>query len=110
MKVIAMNLTTTCLLLSALLLGSGCTTTRGDRQAEEAPRLTERNKTIAWDRGDVFGPVPLRLASLAAINCASLDTRDVKWQPEGFHARAMDLDGKPFAGGGYFCKARPRSK
>jgi hypothetical protein len=100
---------TICTLLAAALLAGGCATGRGDRQADEAPRLVERNKVISWDRGDAFGPVPLRLASLAAINCASLDTKDVKWQPEGFHARALDLDGRPFPGGGYFCKPRNRS-
>lgn len=100
---------TICTLLAAALLAGGCATGRGDRQADEAPRLVERNKVISWDRGDAFGPIPLRLASLAAINCASLDTKDVKWQPEGFHARALDLDGRPFPGGGYFCKPRNRS-
>lgn len=97
------------LLAAALLAGCATSTSRGDRQAEQAPRLVERNNVIAWDRGDAFGPVPLRLASLAAINCATLDTKDVKWQPEGFHARALDLDGKPLPGGGYFCKPRNRS-
>lgn len=100
---------TICTLLAAALLAGGCATGRGDRQADEAPRMVERNKVISWDRGEAFGPVPLRLASLAAINCASLDTKDVKWQPEGFHARALDLDGRPFPGGGYFCKPRNRS-
>lgn len=100
---------TICTLFAAALLAGGCATGRGDRQADEAPRMVERNKVISWDRGEAFGPVPLRLASLAAINCASLDTKDVKWQPEGFHARALDLDGRPFPGGGYFCKPRNRS-
>ena len=82
---------------------------RGDRQADQPPRMVERNNVIAWDRPEAFGPVPLRLASVAAINCATLDTRDVKWQAEGFHARALDLDGRPFPGGGYYCKPRNRS-
>lgn len=110
MKAIVMKTSTICLLLTAALLGTGCASTSSNKQAQEPPRLTERNKVIAWDRGDAFGPVPLRLASLAAVHCASLDTRDVKWQPEGFHAKALDLDGKPFVGGGYFCKSRAMSK
>jgi hypothetical protein len=69
----------------------------------------ERNKTVAWDRGDAFGPVPLKLASLAAINCSALDTKDAKWQPEGFHAQAQDIHGVAYPGGGYFCKPRARS-
>lgn len=110
MKARAMKTSTICLLLTAAWLATGCAVTHGDKQALEAPRLTERNKVIAWDRGDAFGPVPLRLASLAAIHCASLDTLDVKWQPAGFHAKALALDGKPFVGGGYFCKSRTRSQ
>lgn len=100
---------TICSLLVAALLAGGCATGRGDRQADQPPRMVERNNVIAWDRPEAFGPVPLRLASVAAINCATLDTRDVKWQPEGFHPRALDLDGRPFPGGGYYCKPRNRS-
>lgn len=105
-----MKTTSTCFLLAAVLLTAGCAVTHSDQPSQDPPRLVERNKTVAWDRGDAFGPVPLRLASLAAINCASLDTVDVKWLPEGFHAKAQDLDGRPFTGGGYFCKPRARSK
>jgi hypothetical protein len=100
---------TLCTLLAAAMLAGGCATGRGDRQADQAPRLVERNNVIAWDRGDAFGPVPLRLSSLAAINCATLDTKDLKWEPEGFHARALDLDGRTLPGGGYYCKSRKRS-
>lgn len=101
---------TICSLLAAALLAAGCAAPgRGDRQADQPPRMVERNNVIAWDRPEAFGPVPVRLASVAAINCATLDTRDVKWQPEGFHARALDLDGRPFPGGGYYCKPRNRS-
>jgi hypothetical protein len=96
-------------LLSAALLTAGCAATRSDRQDDTPPRLVERNKNVAWDRGTAFGPVPLKLASLAAINCAALDTKETKWQAEGFHARAQDLNGKTYPGGGYFCKARIRS-
>ena len=108
MKTTIITTATTGLLLAFALLGGGCAATHGGRQSAEAPRLTERSKVLAWDRGEAFGPVPLRLAALAAIHCAALDTREVKFQPEGFHARALDLDGKPFPGGGYFCKSRAR--
>ncbi len=101
---------TTCTLLAAALLSAGCTTTRSDRQDDTPPRLLERNKTVAWDHGEAFGPVPLKLAALAALNCATLDTRENKFQAEGFHAKAQDLDGKTFPGGGYYCKPRARSK
>jgi hypothetical protein len=97
------------LLAAALLLG-GCAASRGERQAETPPRLVEGdNKTLLWDRGAAFGPVPLTLASLAALRCAALDTKDQKWQAEGFHAQAQDLQGKTLPGGGYYCKPRKRS-
>lgn len=97
------------LLLTGLLLG-GCAASRGERQADAPPRLVEQdNQTVLWDRGSAFGPVPLTLASLAALRCASLDTNEQKWQPEGFHAQAQDLQGKTLPGGGYFCKPRKRS-
>ena len=97
------------LALTLLLTLSGCAATRGERQDDTPPRLVERNKTIAWDRGAAFGPVPLELASLAAVHCASLETKETRWEPEGFHAKAQDLEGKTLVGGGYFCKPRNRS-
>lgn len=96
-------------LLSAALVASGCAASRGERQADTAPRLVERDKSVLWDRGDHFGPVPLSLASVAALRCASLDTKDQKWQAEGFHARAQDLQGRTLPGGGYYCKPRQRT-
>jgi hypothetical protein len=96
-------------LLLAALLASGCAATRSDRQDTTPPRLVERNKTVAWDRAAAFGPVPLKLASLAAVNCAGLDTKDIQWQAEGFHAQAQDINGVAFPGGGYFCKPRSRA-
>ena len=97
-------------LLLAALVGTGCAATRGERQDDTPPRLVERNKTIAWDRGAAFGPVPLELASLAAVHCASLETKETRWEPEGFHAKAQDLDGKTLVCVGYFCKPRSRIK
>lgn len=98
-----------CTLLLAALLAAGCASTRSDRQDNTPPRLVERNKTVAWDRGDAFGPVPLKLASLAAVHCAALDTKDTQWQAEGFHAQAQDIHGVAYPGGGYYCKSRPRA-
>jgi|GEM_PF-2643263 hypothetical protein len=95
---------------ASLLTLGGCATSRGSQQDNTPPRLVERNKTIAWDRGDAFGPVPLQLASLAAVHCATLNTKDTKWEAEGFHARAQNLQGKAFPAGGYFCKGRARSQ
>jgi hypothetical protein len=104
-----MKLLTFSALLAAALLTAGCAGTRSDRQDNTPPRLVERDKTVAWDRGDAFGPVPLSLASVAAVRCAALDTKDTQWQAEGFHAKARDLSGVVYPGGGYFCKSRARS-
>lgn len=101
----------TCVLGSTVLLTlGGCAASRGSKQDDTPPRLVERSQMIAWDRGEAFGPVPLQLASLAAVHCAAMDTPETKWEPEGFHAKAQDLDGKTFPGGGYFCKGRARAK
>lgn len=97
-------------LLTAALLTAGCAATRSDRQDNTPPRLVEQNKTVAWDHGAAFGPVPLKLASLAAINCSALDSKETQWQPEGFHAQAQDIHGAAYPGGGYFCKPRARAK
>ena len=89
------------------LMVAGCATHHGEQQASEPPRLIYgSNNAVVWDRGDAFGPVPLRLAAVAAMHCTALDTSNVKWQSEGFHARAKDLQGREFPGGGYFCKPR----
>jgi hypothetical protein len=105
-----MKTLTLCTLLAATLLSAGCAATRSERPDATPPRLVEKNKTVAWDRGDAFGPVPLKLASLAALNCATLDNKDYQWQAEGFHAKAQDLDGNTYPGGGFFCKSRARDK
>lgn len=100
-----------CVLGTAVVLTlEGCAASRGSKQDDTPPRLVERNKVIAWDHGEAFGPVPLQLASLAAVHCAAMDTPETKWEPEGFHAKAQDLEGKTFPGGGYFCKGRARAK
>lgn len=100
-----------CVLGTAVLLAlGGCAASRGSKQDDTPPRLVERSKVIAWDRGEAFGPVPLQLASLAALHCAAMDTQETKWEPEGFHSKAQDLKGKTFPGGGYFCKGRARAK
>lgn len=105
-----MNTTKKVILLAAALLSAGCAASRGEKQADTPPRLVEQNNAVAWDRGDAFGPVPLRLAALAAVTCAALDSVDVYWQPEGFHARAQDRNGATFPGGGYYCKPKARAR
>lgn len=100
-----------CAVAAAALLGlGGCATSRSDKQDDTPPRLVERNKKIAWDRAEAFGPVPLQLASLAALHCAALDSEETKWVPEGFHAKAQDLQGQTLPGGGYFCLGRSRNR
>lgn len=105
-----MKTLTLCGVLAAVALLAGCAVSRGDSQDEVPPRLVERDKTVVWDRGAAFGPVPLQLAALATAHCAALDTQDATWQVEGFHAKAQDLQGRTLPGGGYFCKARARQK
>lgn len=105
-----MKISNVCAGLAAATLLAGCAASRGPRQDEVPPRLVERNKTVVWDRGAAFGPVPLQLAAVATTHCAALDTRDVTWQVEGFHAKAQDLHGRTLPGGGYFCTPRAAAR
>lgn len=83
---------------------SGCAyPSPGDKAGETPPQIVIRNDVRTWDRPGAFGPVPETLRERAAQTCASLDTDKVKHEARGYHAGALNLEGKPFAGGGYYC-------
>lgn len=95
--------------LGVLALLAGCVTPGiGDKQAETPPRIVVRNDVKTWDNPGAFGPVPESLAVVAAQVCATLDTDKVKHKALGYHARAQDLEGKPFPTGGYYCVVESR--
>lgn len=61
------------------------------------------SKSRTWDNPRAFGPVPAELAAAGAAVCGSLDTQNAKHEAIGYHPSAMDINGEPFKGGGYFC-------
>jgi hypothetical protein len=96
------------LILSAFfgsLLLAGCITAPGPGAQEGVtpPRLVMKDNAKTWDVAGNFGPVPGALAAKGAATCATLNTMDAKFVATGYHSKAQDVDGKPFAGGGYYC-------
>jgi len=75
----------------------------GAVQAEVAPRLIMRDGFKVWDNPGAFGPVPAELLATGQQVCATMDTPDLKHEPTGYHAKALDVEGVEFQGGGYFC-------
>lgn len=92
-------------LLAAALLG-GCVTYPGvgTREADTPPQIIENKDGLrTWDAPGKFGPVPAEKAAAGATVCATLDTNERKHEALGYHSKALDLQGKPFPSGGYYC-------
>ena len=93
-----------------MLAVSGCTTmTVGNAPDSNPPKLLKSDNDsglnqgkiddIRWDRPGAFGPVPANLQAQGDAACrAGGFNRAI-----GYHPSALNLDGKPIAGGGYFC-------
>lgn len=95
-------------LFTAASVLSGCATAIGSKPGDVPPRIVIDSSTKAhtWDNPGAFGPVPAELAAKGQAVCSTLDTKDVKYMAIGYHPQAKDIDGKPFAGGGYYCVAK----
>ncbi|WP_146182836.1 hypothetical protein [Limnohabitans sp. Jir72] len=91
------------LCLPFALLAACSTPSIGDKQADVPPRITIKDDVRTWDKPGAFGPVPSELKTNGQAVCASLNTEKYKFEARGYHARAENIDGKPFAGGGYYC-------
>lgn len=65
-----------------------------------APRATLVDGVMGWDRPAVFGPVPQALLAKAVAACQK---DDIRLQPIGYHARALDASGRLIPGGGFYC-------
>ncbi|MDP9901021.1 hypothetical protein [Variovorax ginsengisoli] len=87
---------------TAMLL-MGCAAVPGAKEGEVAPKISKYGDELRWDNVGSFGPVPPALAMTAAADCATLNKADTKYVATGYHSKALDLNGKPFPGGGYFC-------
>ncbi len=107
----SLALALTLVLAAVLVLLSGCAVypTVGAKEGETPPRIVVRNDVRTWDNPGAFGPVPDSLKETAAKVCGTLDTDKAKHEARGFHSRALNLEGRPFAGGGYYCVPASRS-
>ncbi len=100
-----------------MLAVSGCTTmTVGNAPDSNPPKLLKSDNDsglnqgkiddIRWDRPSAFGPVPANLQAQGDAACKYIDFYRKKFdftRAIGYHPGALNLDGKPIAGGGYLC-------
>lgn len=56
---------------------------------------------LTWDRPWAFGKVPPELQASGDISCMKTG---INMRATGYHPRALDRQGKPTPGGGYFCQ------
>jgi len=98
---------------ASVLVLAGCAQLPGEKQGAEPPRLVKLSEKVdgktverlVWDNAQSFGAVPAVLAAKAERTCKALNTDRLQWRATGYHASALDADGKRLAGGGYFCKS-----
>lgn len=92
-----------------LALTTGCATGPGPVEAQVAPRLVVMFRgAVGWNHPDRFGPVPPARREFAQRICGELDTPRHRYIPIGYHARALDRDGRPLPEGGVLCKKTRR--
>lgn len=78
----------------------GCAEMPGDKPAANAPRLVlDSDKVATWDHPGAFGPVPSGLQAGGDKICQSIGLK----KAIGYHPKAEGVNGKPIAGGGYYC-------
>ena len=64
------------------------------------PRIiTDKDGNHTWDRPSAFGPVPPELQAKGDAICRGVGSE----KATGYHPGALQENGKPFSGGGYFC-------
>ncbi len=85
-------------MFSALM---GCTSMQpGAEPGPVPPRLNSlREGDLTWDNPGAFGPVPARLQAIGDSTCLDFGFTHA----DGYHPDALDVNGKPFDGGGFFC-------
>jgi len=92
---------------TAILALAGCVTGPkiGQVAGDTAPRLVVNpaDQSVSWDNPGAFGPVPATEAEHGAVACSGLDTDKVKFKALGYHPGALDANGAPFQGGGFYC-------
>lgn len=73
---------------------------QGDSPAERAPRLVRESGSLVWDRPSAFGKVPSNLQGRGDTVCGKGQ------QAIAYHPSALNEQGQPITGGGYFCAVR----
>lgn len=91
------------LCLPIALLAACAAPSIGDKQADVPPKIIIKDDVRTWDNPGAFGPVPAELKDNGQKVCQTLDTDKAKHEVRGYHAKALNLEGQPFAGGGYYC-------
>jgi len=66
------------------------------------PRMVRGSTGLYWDNPRAFGGVPTSLQATGDDICRSLGFE----QANGYHPKALDVNGRPIDGGGYFCASR----
>ena len=84
----------------------GCTLALrpGAFEGAAPPRLITLDGKAGWDNPAAFGPVPAELQATGDAICSSMNTRWRRFHATGYHSRAQDINGEPFAKGAYYCE------
>lgn len=91
------------LFMPVALLAGCAAPSIGDKQADVAPRIIIKDDVRTWDKPGAFGPVPAELQVNGKKVCETLNTEQAKHEARGYHAKAENLEGQAFTGGGYYC-------
>jgi hypothetical protein len=98
------------LVLTLATLLSACSTgiLIGEKPTEPPPQVVflgavnaQGLEYLTWDRPQAFGKVPKDLQASGDISCMKTG---INMRATGYHPRALDRQGKPTPGGGYFCQ------
>lgn len=72
-------------------------------KSSAVPRLVIRNGVMTWTNAKAFQPVPASLVEQGATVCRIFNTPARQYRAAGYHSQALNVQGKPFPGGGYYC-------
>jgi hypothetical protein len=94
--------------LGFLLVGCAQGSLMGDVPGDPPPRLAmlgaqneKGQEYMTWERAHAFGPVPADRKAAGDITCMKLA---INLRAQGYHPRALNVQGKPFSGGAYYCQ------
>ncbi|QVL50202.1 MAG: hypothetical protein KFB96_07035 [Thiocapsa sp.] len=77
----------------------------GSEPAKTAPRIVDGRDGKTWNDPGLFGPVPPSLQQVGDEHC-----RDGGFErADGYHPQALDYNGVPYSGGGFYCVGKADS-